>query len=119
MVGKVRTKMRDDDWAEVLPVCTIHNAGRNCMDDHNYTDTGYVPLESSRRGGRFEYRHAYARAIDMPSAMAGEKKWPLFGAWVRPMRMGTSASRHRRRRVHCAGMDVPVLKLTVSARRSF
>ena len=27
--------------------------------------------------------------------------------------------RHRRRRVYCAGMDVPVLKRTASARRSF
>ena len=25
-----------------------------------------APLESSRRGGHLEYRHAYARAIDTP-----------------------------------------------------
>ena len=28
------------------------------------------PLESSRRGGHFEYRHAYTLATDVPSAMA-------------------------------------------------
>ena len=37
---------------------------------HRCTGTCCVPLESSRRGGHFEYRHAYARAVDMPSAMA-------------------------------------------------
>ena len=31
---------------------------------------GHVPLESSRRGGRFEYRHVHTRATAMPSAMA-------------------------------------------------
>ena len=30
----------------------------------------YAPLESPRRGGQFGYWHAYAHAIDMPSAMA-------------------------------------------------
>ena len=30
---------------------------------------GYVPLESFHRGGHFKYRHIYARAVDMPSAM--------------------------------------------------
>ena len=30
----------------------------------------YAPLESSRRGGRFEYRRTYTRATDVPSAMA-------------------------------------------------
>ena len=29
-----------------------------------------APLESSRRGGRFEYRRAHTRAVGMPSAMA-------------------------------------------------
>ena len=43
---------------------------------HNYTGHNHVghtyicaPLESSRRGGHFEYRHTHTRAIDMPSAM--------------------------------------------------
>ena len=30
----------------------------------------YTPLESPRRGGVFEYRHACTGAMDMPSAMA-------------------------------------------------
>ena len=29
----------------------------------------HAPFESSRRGGRFEYRHVFTRAIAMPSAM--------------------------------------------------
>ena len=33
-----------------------------------------VPLESSRRGRHFEYRHVYTRAIAMPSAMADEAR---------------------------------------------
>ena len=32
-------------------------------------DTCCVPLESSRRGGHFEYRNVYTRAVDRPSAM--------------------------------------------------
>ena len=31
----------------------------------------------------------------------------------------SALSRRRRRHVYCAGMDVPVLKMTASARRSF
>ena len=31
--------------------------------------TRYTPSERTRRGGRLEYRHAYTRAVDMPSAM--------------------------------------------------
>ena len=31
--------------------------------------TRYAPSERTRRGGRLEYRHAYTRAVDMPSAM--------------------------------------------------
>ena len=38
----------------------------------------YVSLESSRRGGHFEYRHAHTRAMDTPSAMADvERPWHL------------------------------------------
>ena len=32
--------------------------------------TRHIPLESSRRGGHFEYRHVRTRTMDMPSAMA-------------------------------------------------
>ena len=33
----------------------------------------HAPSESSRRGGRKEYRHADVRALDVPSAMADER----------------------------------------------
>ena len=31
---------------------------------HHYVGACHTPLESPRRGGRFEYRHTHARAID-------------------------------------------------------
>ena len=47
-----------------------HNfMGHNYM-GHTCIGACYAPLESSRRGGRFEYRHVHTRAIDVPSAMA-------------------------------------------------
>ena len=36
---------------------------------HDHIGTCYALVESSRRGGHFERRHIYTRAMDMPSAM--------------------------------------------------
>ena len=40
-----------------------------------------APLESPRRGGDFEHRHSYTRAIDMPSAMPDDMDLVRIDDW--------------------------------------
>ena len=60
-------------WYRTRPfsgkVWVMLSAGHNYI-GNTYIGTCFAPLKSPRRGGRFEYRHAYIRAIEMPSAMA-------------------------------------------------
>ena len=51
----------------MLPIVCRHVHSRVCRHAPRMCR---ARLESSRRGGHFEYRHVYPRAIDMPSAMA-------------------------------------------------
>ena len=47
----------------------LHTCVQTCAWTCVYVGMCHVPSESSRRGGRFEHRHAYTHAMHMPSAM--------------------------------------------------
>ena len=53
-------------------------------------DLCYAPLESSRRGGHFEYRHVCTRAAVLPSAMADVE--PMC-TWPGPMKRDRLSTR--------------------------
>ena len=59
--------------APLLGTARLHYIGHNYI-GHNYVGRCHAPSESSRRGGRFEYRHAYTRAID--HAVGDGRCWP-------------------------------------------
>ena len=103
---------------------------------HTYThahthDCTYAYMHAYTHAYVHAYTHAYVHAYTH-GLCACLHAWPMCLPICIPMRVSIPAaarapsdssdsapSRHRRRHACCAGMGVPVLKITASARRSF
>ena len=85
-----------------------------------YVVMAYINMRSLTGGDKPRRARDGGTALRLPCRLMGVVERGLGAADVASLRLlGQLHSRHRRRHVYCAGMAVPVPRMTASPRRSF